>query len=129
MAARRARIGARRFETLVEEALDAIPGEFARHLSNVTVLIEAEPTNGQIRSAGLDPRRDTLFGLYEGVALPERPHDFAGEPPDRIWIFRGPILDECRTEDEVRREIEITVVHEIAHFFGLDEDRVRALGY
>jgi predicted Zn-dependent protease with MMP-like domain len=129
VARRRRRIGRTRFAALVEDALRAIPEEFTRRLENVTVLVEAEPTATQIRSAGLDPRRDTLFGLYEGVALPERSHDFAGEPPDRIWLFRDPILDECRSEAEVRREIEMTIVHEIAHFFGLDEDRVRELGY
>lgn len=129
MGRRRERIGRERFAVLVEAALAAIPAEFARHLENVAVLVEAEPTDAQIRSVGLDPRNDTLFGLYEGTALPDRPHDFAGQPPDRIWIFRGPILDECRTEAEVRREIEVTVVHEIAHFFGLDEDRVHDLGY
>lgn len=129
MARRAARIGRRRFERLVAEALDAIPPELARHLANVAVLIETAPTPAQLRSVGLDPHRDTLFGLYEGVALPERAHDFAGEPPDRIWIFRAPILAACRTEAEVRREIEITVVHEVAHFFGLPEDRVRDLGY
>jgi predicted Zn-dependent protease with MMP-like domain len=118
-----------RFEALVAEAVDAIPEEFARYLANVVVCVEDRPSDHTLRSVGLDPRRDTLFGLYEGTALPERPHDFAGHPPDRITIYRGPILDECRTEREVRREIEVTVVHEIAHFFGLDEDRVRELGY
>jgi len=123
------RIGSRRFASLVQEALRAIPEEFARHLTNVAVLIEAEPTAAQIRSVGLEPRHDTLFGLYEGVSLAERPHDFAGEPPDRIWVFRAPILAACRTEADVRREVEVTIVHELAHFFGLDEDRVRELGY
>lgn len=123
------RIGARRFASLVEEALGAIPEELAHHLTNLAVLIETEPTAAQIRSAGLDPVHDTLFGLYEGVPLSERPHDFGGEPPDRIWVFRTPILAACRTEADVRREVEVTIVHELAHFFGLDEDRVRELGY
>jgi len=129
MARRSARIGHRRFDELVAEALDGIPVEFGRFLENVSVLVESEPSDEQIRSAGLDPRLDTLLGLYEGVALPDRPHDFAGHPPDRIWVFREPILAECRTEAEVRREIEVTVVHEIAHFFGLDDEHVRRLGY
>jgi len=127
--ARSARVGRRRFDELVAEALGRIPPEFARLLENVSVLVESEPTAAQIRSAGLDPRRDTLLGLYEGVALPDRPYDFAGHPPDRIYVFREPILDECRSEADVQREIEVTIVHEIAHFFGLDEDRVRDLGY
>jgi len=123
------RIGRKRFDDLVAQALDRIPAEFARFLENVSVLVESEPSAAQLRAAGLDPRRDTLLGLYEGVALPDRPYDFAGQLPDRIYVFRQPILDECRDEAEVRREIETTIVHEIAHFFGLDEARVRALGY
>jgi len=129
VARRRRPIGRRRFAALVEAALGDIPDEFARHLANVTVLIEPEPTAAQIRSVGLDPAADTLFGLYDGTALSERTHEFAGEAPDCIWIFREPILEACDDEAGVRREIEITIVHEIAHFFGLDEDRVRALGY
>jgi predicted Zn-dependent protease with MMP-like domain len=129
MARRSARVGHRRFDELVAEALARIPPEFARHLENVSVLVESEPSAAQIRSAGLDPPRDTRLGLYEGVALPDRPHDFAGHPPDRIYVFREPILDECGNEADVRREIEVTIVHEIAHFFGLDEDHVRDLGY
>jgi len=126
---RQDRLDPERFATLVTEAIDRIPEQFARYLENVTVLIEDDPTPEQLDSVGLDPRRDTLFGLYEGIALPERPHDFHGHPPDRITIFRRPILDACRSEREVRREIEVTVVHEIAHFFGIDERRVRQLGY
>jgi len=122
-------IGRRRFATLVEDALGGIPEEFAQHLANVTVLIEGEPTAAQIRSVGLDPAADTLFGLYDGTALPERTHDFTGQAPDCNWIFREPILEACDDEAAVRREIEITIVHEIAHFFGLDEARVRELGY
>lgn len=119
----------RRFAQLVDDALARIPAEFGRHLENVAVLIAEDPTDEQIHGAGLDPRLDTLFGLYEGVALPDRSHDFAGHPPDRIWIFRGPILDEFGDEATVRHEIERTIVHEVAHFFGFDEDEVHRLGY
>jgi predicted Zn-dependent protease with MMP-like domain len=118
-----------RFEELVAAALDAIPEEFAQYLENVAVIVADRPSAGLLRSLGFHPRRDTLFGIYEGIALPERPSDFAGHPPDRITIFRRPILEECRDEEEIRREIETTIVHEIAHFFGLSEERVRRLGY
>jgi predicted Zn-dependent protease with MMP-like domain len=118
-----------RFEALVTAALDAIPGEFAPYLENVVVCVEERPSAALLRSLGMDPRRDTLFGLYEGTALSERSVEFAGQPPDRITIFRQPILDECHRERDVKREIERTIVHEIAHFFGLDEERVRELGY
>lgn len=120
---------ATRFEALVAEAVAAIPSEFGRYLANVAVCIEDRPSDEALRSLGFDPELDTLFGLYEGTALPERPHDFAGDPPDRITIFREPILEEFDDEPTIRREIERTIVHEIAHFFGLDEDRVRRLGY
>jgi predicted Zn-dependent protease with MMP-like domain len=118
-----------RFEALVAEALDAIPDEFAPYLENVVVCVEERPSARLLRSLGMDPELDTLFGLYEGTALSERPHDFTGQPPDRITIFREPNLDACRREREVRREIERTIVHEIAHFFGLDDEQVRRLGY
>ncbi len=118
-----------RFEALVAEALDAIPDEFAPYLENVVVCVEERPSASLLRSMEMDPDNDTLFGLYEGTALSERPHDFSGAPPDKITVFRQPILEVCRREAQVRREIELTIVHEIAHFFGLDDEQVRRLGY
>lgn len=117
------------FERLVAEALDEIPDEFARHLQNVAVVVEEEPSPALLRSVGLHPRRDTLLGLYQGVPLPDRPYDFAGHPPDQITLFRQPLLEAARTPSALRRQIRITVVHEIAHFFGLDDARIRRLGY
>ena len=117
------------FEQLVADALDAIPAEFASYLHNVAVVIEDEPAPALLRELGLDPRRDTLFGLYQGVPLAARPHDFAGRLPDRITIFAGPLLRRCRTPAELRRQVCTTVVHEIAHFFGLDDAHIRRLGY
>ena len=129
MPRRRAPVDPARFAELVDEAVSAIPEEFRRYLENVAICIEAWPSDALLESLDLDPERDTLFGLYEGTALPKRSHDFAGHPPDRITIFRDPILEECRSEQTIRREIERTIVHEIAHFFGMDERRVRRLGY
>ena len=117
------------FERLVAEALDGIPEEFARYLENVAVVIEEAPTRALLKAEGIDPRHDALYGLYEGVPLDARPHDFAGHPPDRITIFRAPLLEDCRTREELREEVRITVVHEIAHFFGFDDDYVHRLGY
>jgi predicted Zn-dependent protease with MMP-like domain len=116
------------FDRLVGEALDGIPEEFARYLENVTVVIEEEPSQTLLRELGMDPRRDTLYGLYQGTPLPARPHDFASLP-DRITIFARPLLRDCRTGEELRRQVQATVVHEIAHFFGLDERRIRRLGF
>ena len=116
------------FARLVEEALDAIPAEFARYLDNVSVVVEEEPTRALLRELGLDPRRDTLYGVYQGVPLPERSHDFTGLP-DRIVLFAGPLARDFPTRARLRREIAATVVHEVAHFFGLDDDRIRRLGF
>jgi predicted Zn-dependent protease with MMP-like domain len=115
------------FETLVAEALDRIPDEFARYLENVAVVVEEDPDPDTLRDMGLDPRRDSLYGLYQGVPLKQRRHDFAGLP-DRITIYAGPLMRDFSPR-RLRRQIEITVVHEIAHFFGLDETTVRRLGY
>jgi predicted Zn-dependent protease with MMP-like domain len=122
-------VRAEEFDRLVAEALDGIPPEFARYLENVAVVVEDEPPPALLRRLGLDPERQTLFGLYEGVPLPRRPHDFAGPLPDHITIFRGPLMRSARTRAELAREVQATVIHELAHFFGLDEHRIRGLGY
>lgn len=108
-----------RFETLVDQALDDIPDELASLISNVVVLVEDEPPED-------DP---DLLGLYDGVALTERDGGYAGQLPDRILIFRNPLLEMCESEEELVDEVRITVVHEVAHHFGIDDDRLHALGY
>ena len=105
------------FEALVAEALDGIPEEFARYLDNVSVVVEDEPDE------------EGLYGLYQGVPLSERAHDFAAALPDRISVYRGPLVRDFRSRAQIRRQIRLTIVHEIAHFFGLDERRIRRLGY
>jgi predicted Zn-dependent protease with MMP-like domain len=105
------------FEDHVRAALDSLPPEVAEALRNVAVVVEDENTE--------DP---DLFGLYEGVPLPER-GDEAGGLPDRIAIYRRPLEDEFPDPLELEREIRITVLHEIGHYFGLDEDRLAELGY
>jgi len=109
-----------RFEALVDEALDGIPDEIAALVENVVVLVEDVPPAGE---------PDDLLGLYDGVALTERESNFAAELPDRIFVFRLPLLEMCADEDELAEEVEITVVHEIAHHFGIDDARLHALGY
>lgn len=110
-----------RFEHLVARALDSLPEEFAGLLENVAVVIEPEPTVEELVSVGLDPERDELFGLYQGVPQSER-DSFYDQLPDRVVIYRGPIERCCRTAGEIRREVRDTVVHELGHHFGLDED-------
>ena len=116
-------ISRREFEGLVGEALDGLPSRFAEAMENIGVVVEEEPTAEDLVAVGLDPERDTLLGLYQGVALPDRGLDYSALP-DRIVLYRLPILDMCRTREEVVREIRITVEHEIGHFFGLDEDEL-----
>jgi predicted Zn-dependent protease with MMP-like domain len=107
------------FERLVDEALDDIPDELARLVRNVVVLVEDDP-----------PAEDPdLLGLYEGVALTERYGDYGMQLPDRIFVFRNPLLAMCETEEELIEEVRITVVHEVAHHFGIDDERLHELGY
>ena len=116
------------FTRVVREVLQSLPEEFAAHLAHAEVVIDDDPTDEQIRGVGLDPHRDTLFGLYEGVPLPER-GGASGALPDKISIFYRPIVEACASPVEIREEIRITVLHEIAHFFGIDDDDLDDWGY
>ena len=107
-----------RFEELVADALDEVPAELLRLMDNVVVLVEDR-----------NPEEPDLLGLYEGYALTERGWDHSGVLPDRIMIYREAICDICDDEDQVAEEVAITVVHEIAHHFGIDDDRLHALGW
>lgn len=124
------RVSPERFEELVGRALDLLPPEFRDHMENVGVVISDEPDAELLESMGMDPDdpEDTLFGLYEGTPLTERFHDDV-LLPDTITIFRRPLLEWCESEREVVDEVRITVLHEIGHFFGMDEDRLEELGY
>jgi predicted Zn-dependent protease with MMP-like domain len=108
----------RRFEELVGDALDLLPEEFARAMDNVVILVEDR-----------HPEDPTLLGLYHGVALTERTSQYGGELPDTVTIYREAILDICRDEQDVVEEVAITVLHEIAHHFGIDDARLHELGW
>ncbi len=105
---------------LVGAALDEIPDELAARVDNVVVLVEDEPPEGEPAD---------LLGLYDGVALTEQSLQDGGRLPDRILVFRSPLLAWCETEEELVEQVRITVVHEIAHHFGIDDDRLHDLGY
>jgi len=122
------RVSRARFERLVTEALASIPEELRRRMDNVQLVVESWPTADQLESAGLEAD-DWLFGLYEGTPLVERGVLVDPLLPDKITIFQGPLQEACDTEEEVRREVRTTVVHEIAHHFGIDEGRLADLGY
>ena len=117
------------FEDAVRDALDDLPDEFARYLDNVQVVIEDEPAPALLRSLGLNPRRDTLFGLYQGVPLHRRGGTFGGALPDKISIFYRPLVRAFTSPECIRHQVRKTVIHEIAHFFGLDDAAIRKLGY
>jgi len=118
-----------RFHDLVAQALADIPEPFQSHLETVEVVVEDEPSAEMLREMGLRPRRDTLFGLYEGTPLTERASDGAPALPDRITIFYRPLVRTFRTSAAIRREIHKTVVHELGHFFGLEDEEIESEGY
>jgi predicted Zn-dependent protease with MMP-like domain len=107
------------FEELVSVALDGIPAELASLMDNVVVLVEDEPPAD-------DP---DLLGLYDGVPLTERDSNYTFLAPDRVFVFRGPLTRMCQTPAELVEEVRITVVHEIAHHFGVDDEHLHDLGY
>jgi len=107
-----------RFAELVGDALDALPPQLMRLLDNVVVQI-----------AEVDEEDESLLGLYRGIALTERTHDYSFALPDTITIYRRPIVAMCHAEAEVAREVAVTVAHEIGHHFGIDEDRLHELGW
>ena len=108
----------RRFDELVSDALDLVPPELTSAIDNVVVLVE-----------GRHPEEPDILGLYEGIALTERDSFYAGSLPDTITIYRDALLDMCNSEAEVVDEVAITVIHEIAHHFGIDDDRLHELGW
>ncbi|WP_166869495.1 metallopeptidase family protein [Salinibacterium sp. ZJ70] len=110
---------AEEFEKIVIDELDALPDEMVDGLENVVFVCEDRPEDGSL----------DLLGVYDGVALTERDRYGFGELPDRIVLFREPLLAICETEDELRDEIHITLVHEIAHFYGIDDDELHRLGW
>ena len=108
-----------RFEELVRAALDAVPAELAALVDNCVVLVEDDPPEDA----------PDLLGVYDGTPLTERGQGYTMALPDRIILFRNPILAICETEDRIVAEVRITVAHEIAHHFGIDDDRLHDLGY
>lgn len=118
----------KQFEQVVADALKGIPAELRAALDNIEVAVEDWPSLQQLADAGLDDD-DLLFGFYHGTPLPERSPLVPYALPDLISIFQGPLEEACESEDELKDEIRRTVVHEIAHYFGFDEDRLAELGY
>ena len=117
-----------KFEALVAEALASLPSEILERMDNVAVTVAYWPSRTQLARAGVEPPH-ALFGLYEGVPLTKRGAGYGMVPPDRITLFQGPLETACRTLTAIREQVRRTVIHEIGHHFGMDEDRIRELGY
>ena len=107
------------FEELVIDELDRLPDDMVEGLENVVFVVEDRPEDGSL----------DLLGLYDGLALTERTQYGMGELPDRIVVYREPHLAQCETDNELRDEIHTTLVHEIAHFYGIDDEQLHEMGW
>jgi predicted Zn-dependent protease with MMP-like domain len=110
---------AEQFERVVTDELDALPDDMVDGLENVVFVVEDRPEDGSL----------DLLGLYDGIALTRRGQYGFGEMPDRIILYREPLLSICDDEEQLREEVHVTLVHEIAHFYGIDDDKLHELGW
>jgi predicted Zn-dependent protease with MMP-like domain len=121
-------VSRRRFERLVDEALREIPEPFRSRLENVAIVVEDWPRRDQLSSLDMDENM-TLLGLYEGIPLTARGDSYNLVAPDKITLFRRPIMDICRSPAEIRAQVRTTVLHEVAHYYGIDDEELDRMGY
>jgi predicted Zn-dependent protease with MMP-like domain len=114
------------FRRLVSDAIDTVPREFRKHLDNIAIVVEDEPSDELLDEMEIEPP-DTLFGLYQGTPLPERQWAHGNALPDRITLFQGPIEDYCETDEDVVTEIGETLIHEVGHYFGMSEEELEEI--
>ena len=117
----------RKFEWLVAQAIESLPEEFQERLENIDVVVAELPSREQLRELG-GRRSETLLGLYEGVPLTRRSHGYGFVTPDKVTIFQRPIEAICKSDAQIIAEVQRVVQHEIAHHFGISDDRLRQLG-
>jgi len=122
------KVSEREFDRLVKRAIRRIPEEIRRHLDNILISVQRRPSRGILEEMEMDPA-EPLLGIYWGVPLTERSIMEPPEFSDTIFLFQEPLEEICATMEELEEEIEITVVHEIAHAVGIDEERLAELGY
>ncbi|MFT3788959.1 MAG: metallopeptidase family protein [Tepidisphaeraceae bacterium] len=122
------RVERQRLEQMIEAAIASLPDQFRSALDVVRIELRDRPTRRQLRSVGLADD-ELLLGLYEGTPLTERHIDDTGRLPDVIYLFHEDLEDACDSEDEFQSEVRITLLHELGHYFGFDEDQLDALGY
>lgn len=113
----------------VRQLLDRLPKRFRSRLQNVEIVIEKRPKKDRLKAMGLNPKKDTLYGLYEGVPLPERSALYPPLLPDKITIFSEPLIRNFPDPVELKNQLRLTLLHEIAHYFGIDETEIEELGY
>lgn len=121
-------VSRRRFRHLVAKALANLPAGLQRMMENVAVVVEDAPSPEDLTTTGLGPD-ETLYGLYVGVPLTERSTQYTMALPDRVVIYRLPICAGCTSEDEIVEQVRRTVIHEVAHHFGIDDQRLSELGW
>jgi predicted Zn-dependent protease with MMP-like domain len=122
------KLSPKEFDNVVQHAINRIPGQIREHLANVTITVQKRPSREMLDELGMTSDAPPL-GLYEGASLLERSVLEPPLYPGTIFIFQEPLEQMCDTREELEREIEITVVHEVAHFLGIEEDRLAELGY
>jgi predicted Zn-dependent protease with MMP-like domain len=116
----------KRFERLVDNAVATIPRKFRDAVQNLAIVVEDEPSDDVLAEMEIEPG-ETLFGLYQGTPLTERPAGYGNALPDRITLYQFPIEDECDTDDEIVQCIGETLIHELGHYFGLSEDEIEEI--
>lgn len=112
-----------RFQQLVDEAIASLPEQFRTAMTNIAIVVEDDPTLAQLAEVGIEPP-DSLYGLYEGTPLPGRQWAHGNVLPDKVTLFRRPILEDAFDDEDVIVGIGETLIHEIGHYFGLDEDEI-----
>lgn len=124
----RRKTSAAAFENVLRQVLDDLPGMFRDSIRNVAIVVEDRPPDWLLDELGLPPG-ETLYGFYHGIPLPERSVLDSGNLPDRISVYRGPLMEDFRDPRELARQIRTTLLHEIGHYFGMDEENLARLGY
>lgn len=127
MVAKRLRLDRQQFEQLVNEALEELPEEIASRMENVQLVIEEEPDEETVADADIEPEQ--LLGLYQGIPLTERDSSYFGVLPDRIALYQRNLERISRNAKELRESVRRTVIHEVAHHFGIDDARLSELGW
>ncbi len=121
--------GRARFEEMVADAIDTLPDEILAMLDNVEIVVADAPSGSQLYAAGDMADGELLLGLYEGIPLTERTSGYGMVLPDKITLFQGALESVCLDAETLRHEVRVTVVHELAHHFGISDRRLRELGW